>query len=124
MLDQTLATAEPTGSTVGTLTRPGSTSSPNMARDCLKAVRLLNKSTVDAGKKMSSDPAFNLAAQLLAADLNVVAGAGSDRRLRVVRTQNAFAADFHSRRRCAMSSALSSSLPLSSTWRSEGSARK
>jgi hypothetical protein len=29
--------------------------------------------------------------------------------------QNAFAADFHSRRRCAMSWARSSSLPLSST---------
>jgi hypothetical protein len=40
------------------------------------------------------------------------------------RAQNAFAADFHSRRRCAMSSARSSSLPPSSTWRSEGSARR
>jgi catechol 2,3-dioxygenase-like lactoylglutathione lyase family enzyme len=40
------------------------------------------------------------------------------------RTQSAFAADFHSRRRCAMTSARSSSLPPSSTWRSEGSARK
>ena len=38
--------------------------------------------------------------------------------------QNAFAADFHSRRRCAMSWARSSSLPPSSTWRSEGSARR
>jgi hypothetical protein len=38
--------------------------------------------------------------------------------------QNAFAADFHSRRRCAMSSARSSSLPPSSTRRSAGSARK
>jgi hypothetical protein len=43
---------------------------------CLEAVRILNKSTVDTGKKMSSDPAFNLAAQLLAAKLNVAAGAG------------------------------------------------
>ncbi len=33
--------------------------------------------------------------------------------------QNAFAADFHSRRRCAMSSARSSSLPSSSSLRSE-----
>jgi hypothetical protein len=41
-----------------------------------------------------------------------------------VGAQNAFAADFHSRRRCAMSSARSSSLPPSSTWRSEGSARR
>ena len=40
------------------------------------------------------------------------------------RAQNVFAADFHSRRRCAMSWARSSSLPPSSTWRSEGSARR
>jgi hypothetical protein len=53
----------------------GSSGSPNTAPDCLKAVRLLDKSTIDTGKKMSSDPAFNLAAQLLAADLNVKAGA-------------------------------------------------
>ena len=38
--------------------------------------------------------------------------------------QNAFAADFHSRRRCPMSSARSSSLPSSSTRRSDGSARR
>lgn len=43
---------------------------------CLEAVRILNKSTVHTGKKMSSDPAFNLAAQLLAAKFNVAAGAG------------------------------------------------
>ena len=46
-----------------------------------------------------------------------------DRHARVG-AQNAFAADFHSRRRCAMSWARSSSLPPSSTWRSEGSARR
>ena len=40
-----------------------------------------------------------------------------------VGAQNAFPADFHSRRRCAMSWVRSSSLPPSSTWRSEGSAR-
>ena len=39
-------------------------------------------------------------------------------------TQNAFAADFHSWRRCAMSRLRSSSVPPSSTWRSEGSARR
>jgi hypothetical protein len=44
------------------------------AGDCTKAVDLLNKSTF-SGKKMASDPAFNLAAQLLAAKLNYVAGA-------------------------------------------------
>jgi hypothetical protein len=66
-LGQTLAAADPQGITVGILTLHGG--------DCVKAVRLLNKSTIDTGKKMSSDPAFNLAAQLLAAELNVKAGA-------------------------------------------------
>ena len=47
------------------------------AADCLKAVRMLDKSTVDSGKKSASDPAFNLAAQLLAAKLNLIAGAGA-----------------------------------------------
>jgi hypothetical protein len=75
VLDQTLAAAEPAGITIGTLTLHGSTSTPNAAPDCLKAVRLLNKSTIDTGKKMASDSAFNLAAQLLAASLNVKAGA-------------------------------------------------
>jgi hypothetical protein len=41
-----------------------------------------------------------------------------------VGAQNAFAAVFHSRRRWAMSWARSSSSPPSSTWRSEGSARR
>ena len=68
VLDQTLAAAG-SGITIGTLTlRSG---------DCAKAVELLDKSTIDTGKKMASDPAFNLAAQLLAAKLNLVAGAGS-----------------------------------------------
>jgi hypothetical protein len=69
VLDQTLAAAGPAGITIGTLTLH--------AGDCLKAIRLLNKSTIDTGKKMASDPAFSLAAQLLAAELNVVAGAGT-----------------------------------------------
>jgi hypothetical protein len=56
----------------------GSTTTPNMAPDCSKAVNLLDKSTIDAGKKMASDPAFNLAAQLLAAELNHIAGAYSN----------------------------------------------
>jgi hypothetical protein len=42
---------------------------------CSEAVALLNKSTL-SGKKVASDPAFNMAAQLMAADLNVRAGAG------------------------------------------------
>jgi hypothetical protein len=69
VLDQTLAIAEPTSVQVGDLVLH--------AGDCLKAVRMLDKSRIDNGKKMSSDPAFNLAAQLLAAKLNVVAGAGT-----------------------------------------------
>jgi hypothetical protein len=67
VLDQTLAAADPAGISIGVLTLH--------AGDCLTAVRLLNKSTIDTGKKMSSDPAFNLAAQLIATKLNVKAGA-------------------------------------------------
>lgn len=44
---------------------------------CLEAVRLLNKSTVTTNRKMASDPAFNLAAQLMAVELNIKAGAGT-----------------------------------------------
>lgn len=43
---------------------------------CTEAVRLLNKSTVNAGKKMASDPAYNMAAQLMAVELNLQGGAG------------------------------------------------
>jgi hypothetical protein len=69
VLDQTLALAEPAGVAIGDLVLH--------AGDCVKAIRILNKSTIDNGTKKSSDPAFNLAAQLLAAKLNVVAGAGT-----------------------------------------------
>lgn len=68
VLDQTLLAADPTGITLGLLTLH--------AGDCTKAVAILNKSDIVTGKKMASDPAYNMAAQLLAADLNVVAGAG------------------------------------------------
>ncbi len=43
---------------------------------CSEAVAILNKTDLN-GKKQSSDAAFNLAAQLLAAKLNVQAGAGA-----------------------------------------------
>jgi Prealbumin-like fold domain len=46
------------------------------APDCAKAVNLLNKSTTDGKKKMSSDPIFNMTAQLIAAQLNRFMGAG------------------------------------------------
>jgi hypothetical protein len=89
VLDETLAKAEPTGIVVsaqsGTypgfapqiyLTLHGSTTTPKVAPSACIAVNLLNKSTATSGKKMSSDPAFNLAAQLIAAELNYAAGAG------------------------------------------------
>jgi hypothetical protein len=73
VLDQTLFKAG--GITIGTLfLRPGT---GNLSPDCSKAVNILNKSTATGGKKMASDPLFNMAAQLLAADLNVAAGAGT-----------------------------------------------
>ena len=46
------------------------------APDCSKAENLLDKTTVDGKKKMSSDPLFNMTAQLLAAELNRFMGAG------------------------------------------------
>jgi hypothetical protein len=43
---------------------------------CIEAVRILNKQPMDGSvKKAASDPAYNLASQLLAAKLNVLAGA-------------------------------------------------
>jgi hypothetical protein len=41
----------------------------------MKAFNLLDKTTIDGKKKSASDPAFNMAAQLLAARLNGIAGA-------------------------------------------------
>ncbi|MDZ5459514.1 hypothetical protein [Azohydromonas lata] len=89
VLDQTLAKAASPGLVVSAqsgvyptfaatyyLTLSGSTATPNVAPSCTAAVNLLNKSTTDTGKKMASDPAFNLAAQLVAAELNYLAGAG------------------------------------------------
>jgi Prealbumin-like fold domain len=88
VLDQTLAKAEPTGIVVSAgsgsypafgptvyLVLRGSTTNSNVAPSCAYAVNLLNKTRVDGTKKMASDPAFNLAAQLVAAELNYTAGA-------------------------------------------------
>ena len=44
------------------------------APDCAKAVALLDKRSLN-GKKMSSDPLFNMTAQLIAAQLNRFMGA-------------------------------------------------
>jgi hypothetical protein len=82
-LDQTLAVSEALspppygpGVAIGTLRLDGSVAIPNVALSCQPAVDLLNKSTIGAKPaKMASDPAFNMAAQLLAAILNVDAGA-------------------------------------------------
>ncbi|WP_024303656.1 hypothetical protein [Pseudogulbenkiania sp. MAI-1] len=74
VLDQTMAKAEPTGIQVDGLYLHGSVATPDKAPDCSKAVSLLNKSTFD-GKKKASDPLFNMAAQLVAAELNYAAGA-------------------------------------------------
>ncbi len=76
ILDQTLAKSEPAGITIGILTLHGSTATPNVAPSCSAAVSILNKSDISTGKKMASDPLYNLAAQELAARLNVTAGAG------------------------------------------------
>jgi len=65
-LDATLALA-PAGVQVGSFRLTG---------PCSYAVNLLNKSTMTTGKKMASDPIFNMVAQLIAAELNVKAGAG------------------------------------------------
>jgi uncharacterized repeat protein (TIGR01451 family) len=46
------------------------------APGCAWAVSLLNKSTIDTGKKMASDPLFNMTAQLVGAQLNRFMGAG------------------------------------------------
>jgi hypothetical protein len=74
VLDQTLALATPPGIRYGNYYLIGDPNNPNVAPDCAKAVSLLNKSTF-TGKKMASDPLFNLAAQLIAAELNLAAGA-------------------------------------------------
>jgi hypothetical protein len=46
-------------------------------KTCAPAYSILNKSTIDTGVKMANDPAFNLAAQLLAAKLSIARNAGT-----------------------------------------------
>jgi hypothetical protein len=45
---------------------------------CTAAFNLLGKSTMNGKSKMSSDPLFNMTAQLLGAELNMFSGAGSN----------------------------------------------
>ncbi|HEU4828537.1 MAG TPA: hypothetical protein VFT04_05030 [Gemmatimonadales bacterium] len=70
-LDKTLDFYLPTGSAIypiGDLTG-------TPALSCAQAVNLLNKRPINSTKKAASDPAYNLAAQFLAARLNYAAGA-------------------------------------------------
>jgi plastocyanin len=75
-LDKTLLAAANAGQpiTIGTLVLDPNALGKTTA--CQDAVSLLNKTPI-GGKKAASDPLFNLAAQLLAADLNVAGGAGT-----------------------------------------------
>ncbi|WP_421246304.1 hypothetical protein [Aeromonas sanarellii] len=66
VLDQTLASFAGGGVYIGNL----------FVDTCQEAVRILSKQDVMTAKQKSSDPAFNMAAQLLAAKLNAQAGAG------------------------------------------------
>jgi hypothetical protein len=66
VLDQTLASFPGGGVYIGKL----------FVDTCQEAVRILSKQDVSSGANKGSDPAFNLTAQLLAAKLNVQAGAG------------------------------------------------
>ena len=75
VLDRTLYSMEPGGLYLGGVTLHDTSTNPDLASDCVAVVRLLNKSTIGSGAKMASDPAFNLAAQLVAALLNKAAGA-------------------------------------------------
>ena len=45
---------------------------------CTAAFNLLGKSTMNGKSKQASDPLFNMTAQLLGAELNMFAGAGSN----------------------------------------------
>jgi hypothetical protein len=78
-LDNTLLAAANAGHpiTVGILVLDPRSSGLGAATACKDAVNILNKSTIDGKSKKASDPLFNMAAQLLAADLNVQGGAGS-----------------------------------------------
>jgi hypothetical protein len=73
VLDETVNGATVTiGKVVMTDTNP----LEGVASFCTTAVRLLSKQDIVTGQQKSSDPAFNLASQLLAAKLNILAGAG------------------------------------------------
>jgi hypothetical protein len=66
VLDETLLLATPPGIQVGQFYLTN--------LNVCGAVNLLNKSTMTNGTKKASDPLFNMVAQLIAAELNIVAG--------------------------------------------------
>ena len=76
VLDQMLYKATQAGQTItiGTLALPGGITPDDAGDSATYAVRLLNKSTIETNKKKASDPAWNLAAQLLGYRLNAVLG--------------------------------------------------
>jgi hypothetical protein len=75
VLDKTLFLSNPDGISIGTLTLHGGATLTSASPDCTKAVRLLKKQSIDTATNKAKDPAYNMAAQLVAAKLNVVAGA-------------------------------------------------
>lgn len=75
VLDQTLASVTPPGILLGSNYLVGDPGNPDVAPSCALAVSLLNKSSINDGKKRASDPLFNMAAQLIAAELNYAAQA-------------------------------------------------
>lgn len=88
VLDQTLAAATPPGIQVGSFYLT--------AGQCTYAVNLLNKSTMTGGVKKASDPLFNMVAQLVAAELNIAAGAGTCGKVTTAITQaNALLVKYH-----------------------------
>jgi hypothetical protein len=76
VLDQTLLAAAQAGHPIQIGSRSLDPTVYGAGTVCKWAVNLLSKRTVTTGVKKASDPLFNLAAQLLAAKLNVAAGAG------------------------------------------------
>jgi len=74
VLDRTLQLGD---ITLGDLVLHDSNPNPDVASDCVAAVNILNKTTINGLTKKASDPLFNMAAQLLGAYLNVAAGAGT-----------------------------------------------
>lgn len=76
VLDRTLQAAGAPGIQIGQVNLTDTNPNPDVASSCAPAVALLSKQDF-SGKQRGSDPLFNMAAQLVAVRLNLVAGAGS-----------------------------------------------